>query len=499
MRITRETDKVGAENSYLSFTHRLWSSKMNLFKRIVVLLGLVLAFTVPVTVPVLAQTVTYDGTTLKQIIIFGRHSIRSSTTCPSQLATYAVQAFPAFEVLPGCLTPNGQTAETYLGAYFSQYLTYEGLLTGNDQTDALHSYFRSNSIERSWLTALSFANGLIPSNPPPVNSYPIGQTDPVFDPIAAGVAQVDPNLAATQVQQMFNSGTALSSAWSGEFSLILSTLQPPSLMPSNCPSSSSTPCVDPTAQPITLTANPPQSSAPYYYTGGIINEGGLETTLDAADPFVMQYADGLETAWGELSLDQVSQQTRLVGLHFNIEMRSPYLARVQSSNAASHILRTMQQAVNGVNLRGAFGNAKSRTVVVISSDAYVAGLAGLLNLHWQLPEYQPDFCAPGGALVFELRESSGPKQYFVRVFYTAQTLDQLRNLSTLSLGQPPATMQLLVPGGSNSATDFDVNFGVFQKLMMNAIGQQYVENPRKEVPPEPLAGVTCQPEPGCPE
>ncbi len=474
-----------------------------MFKRMVVLLGLVLTFTVPFQVPVLAQTVTNDGTTLKQIIIFGRHSIRSSTTCPSQLATYAFQAFPQFEVLPGCLTPNGQTAENHLGAYYNLYLTYEGLLTGNPQTDALHSYFRSNSIERSWQTAVSFGTGLIPNLPPPVNSYPIGTTDPVFDPIAAGVAQVDPNIAATQVQQMFNNGTnetnetTLSSAWSGEFSLILNTLQPPSLMPSNCPSSSSTPCVDPAAQPIPLTANPPQSSAPYYYTGAIINEGGLGTTIDAADPFVMQYADGLETAWGELSLDQVSQQTRLVGLHFNIEMRSPYLARVQSSNAASHILRTMQQAVNGVNLRGAFGNAKSRTVVVISSDAYVAGLAGLLNLHWQLPQYQPDFCAPGGALVFELRQSNTSKGYLVRVFYTAQTLDQLRNLSTLSLSQPPATMQLLVPGGSNSATDFDVNFGVFQKLMMNAIGQQYVE-PLTDVPPNVLPGVTCQPEPGCP-
>ena len=129
----------------------------------------------------------------------------------------------------------------------------------------------------------------------------------------------------------------------------------------------------------------------------------------------------------------------------------------------------MQQAVNGVNVPGAFGNAGSRTVVVISSDAYVAGLAGLLHLHWQLPGYQPDFCAPGGALVFELRQSNRSKEYLVRVFYTAQTFDQLRNLTTLTLYEPPATMQLLVPGGSNSATDLDVNFGVFQKLMMNAI------------------------------
>ena len=122
---------------------------------------------------------------------------------------------------------------------------------------------------------------------------------------------------------------------------------------------------------------------------------------------------------------------------------------------------------------------------------YVAGLAGLLNVHWQLPGYQPDFCAPGGALVFELRQSNRSKQYLVRVFYTAQTFDQLRSLTPLTLKNPPATMQLMVPGGSNSATNLDVNFGVFQKLMKNAIGQQYVENPWKEDPPGVLTGVSC--------
>ena len=147
----------------------------------------------------------------------------------------------------------------------------------------------------------------------------------------------------------------------------------------------------------------------------------------------MQQADGLEVGWGQLTPDQVSQLTRLVNLQFDIEMRSPYLDKVQSSNAASHVLRTMQQAVLRSKVPGAFGNAKSRMVVIISSDAYVAGLAGLLNAHWQLPGYQPDFCAPGGALVFELRQYNRSKQYLVRVFYTAQTFDQLRSLTPLTL------------------------------------------------------------------
>jgi 4-phytase/acid phosphatase len=119
----------------------------------------------------------------------------------------------------------------------------------------------------------------------------------------------------------------------------------------------------------------------------------------------------------------------------------------------------------------------------------VAGLAGLLGVHWQLPTYQPDFVGPGGMLVFELRQSTKTKGYVVRVFYTAQSLDQLRGLTQLSLSVPPATMQLTVPGGSNSNGDLDVRWATFKKLLSEAINQKYVQPFGKEVPPGVLNNV----------
>jgi 4-phytase / acid phosphatase len=174
----------------------------------------------------------------------------------------------------------------------------------------------------------------------------------------------------------------------------------------------------------------------------------------------MQYADGFpldRVVWRRLTLDQLSQQTRMIRLFFDIEMLSPYLNQVQSSNAPSHVLRTMEQAVISDYVPGAFGDARSRRVVVISSDSYMTGLAGLLHMHSKLPGYQPDSCPPGGALVFELRQSKRSKKYLVRAFYTAQTFQQLRNLTPLTVEDPPATIQLLIPGGSKSATNLDVD------------------------------------------
>ena len=458
---------------------------MNLIKRFIPLLCVF--FTI--AAPVLADTVqdADDGTTLKQIIIFGRHSIRSSTMDPSQLPPISVQSYPPFEVPIGYLTPNGRQAELLLGSYYHDYLLQEGLLTGNAQIDLDHSYFRANSIQRSNITAAAFGAGLIPGATVPVHSYPLGQTDPVFDPVGAGVAAVNPVQAATEVQGIFNSGSALASAYSSEYSLVRSVLF--NYYPIGSQPTPGTPpgLVDPTSQPITLTAN-----TTGIVTGNVINTGGLSFVITACDPFVMQYADGFpldQVGWGRLTMDNLSQETRLLGLGFQIELLSPYLDQVQSSNAASHVLRTMEQAVIGNNIPGAFGDARSRSVVVISSDDYVAGLAGLLHLHWLLPGYQPDFCAPGGALVFELRQSKISREYLVRVSYTAQTFDQLRNLTPLTLNNPPATVQLLIPGGSKLPTDLDVTFCSFQKLLNEAIGLEYVQNPLTETPPGVLTGV----------
>ena len=455
---------------------------MKSFKSKLNLIGLLLALAS--AIPARAQTIKEadDGTTLKQIIIFGRHSIRSSTVSTSALAQFSAQIYPAFVGVPtGYLTPNGQAAERLLGAYFREYLLHEGLLTGNAATDQSRAHFRANSIQRSNMTAAKFGEGLIPGATILVHSYSLLDTntgqpvpDPVFDPVAANVATVDTERAATEAQGIFGSGAALAAAYSGEYALIRSVLAPAGT-------------VDPTTNQITLTAFPMAVEA-----GAAINVGGLNTMTSANDPFVMQYADGFaltNVAWGRLSLDTLSQQTRLNVLEMNIAMRLPYVNRVQSSNAGSHVLRTMKQAMSGGNLRGAFGSGKSQVLVIISSDFYLAGLAGLLGLHWQLPGFQPDFVGPGGALVFELRQWKKSKGYLVRVFYTAQTFDQLRNLTHLTLAEPPATMQLTIPGGSSSATNLDVKFDTFQKLLSKAIDLKCVQPFAKDFPPGVLANV----------
>ena len=65
-----------------------------------------------------------DDTQLKQVIIFGRHGVRSPVVPNSTLNTFSVQPFPEFGAGgPGLLTNNGKTLETILGGYYRLWLT----------------------------------------------------------------------------------------------------------------------------------------------------------------------------------------------------------------------------------------------------------------------------------------------------------------------------------------------------------------------------------------
>ncbi len=446
------------------------------------LTSLMLSF-LPVLTSAQIITTAADDTKLRQIIIFGRHGVRSPVASEEMLASFTARKYPKFNVLPGYLTQHGAAAARILGTYWRDYLLHEGLLTGNSAADGQRAYFRANSIERSIATAAAMAAGVYPGTSVPVRSFPLGQPDALFDPIAAKVVRVDGARAAREVSGILGNGTAIKAAYASEFDLIRGVLQ--SHAAPGAPLAEGT-SRDPTALPIPLVPNPNA------VTNTVIETGAVLATLLAADPFVMEYAEGLppqDVAWGELSRDALSQQTRIINLLFDIETLPPYLNRLQSSNAAAHILRSLQQAASGKRVAGAMGEVGTNVIVVNSSDAYVIGLAGLMGLHWLLQGYQPDYCAPDGAIVLELRQSVITRKYFVRGFYTAQTLDQLRELTPLGLDRPPATMQLLLPGAHRPSESLDVPFSDFTAAVNAAIDQHAVQNPTRERLPPSVAEV----------
>jgi 4-phytase/acid phosphatase len=401
----------------------------------------------------------FDDTQLKQVVIFGRHSVRAPVAPNTYLNQFSVQNFPDFDVAAGILTPNGEKLETLLGGYYRQWLTQEGLLTGNDTADANFVYFHANAIQRTVDTAQHFWTGFLPAAPVNViHLTPTTASDPLFDPVGAGVAQLDTQTAiASILGRTGGNPQVLASAFAPEFALTRSVLlgYPLSRTPTPPAPANVTDVTDFAANPIVVT--PGSLGAP-------VSLGGLSTLSNAIDPFIMEYADGLPAGWNQLTGGGVSQITRISNLVLDLEFRTPYLARVQSSNVASHIVRSMVQSATGNLMTGTFGTPSTKVVTLIASDVNLCGLAGLFHIDWLLPGFQPNFCSPGGALVFQLRQSQSTGEYIVRASYMAQTLDQLRNQTALTLDAPPAIAPVFIPGCSAANATFDCPLGKLVRI-----------------------------------
>jgi 4-phytase / acid phosphatase len=414
-----------------------------------------------------AQSV--DDTQLKQVILFGRHGVRTPilpNTAVSPgigLDTFSALAFPTFPPATASsaplglavLTPNGASIETILGGYFRLWLTQEGLLTGNDSADANFVYFRANDTPLITQTAQAFALGMLPAANVTVDSYISPAIDPLFNPVGAGVALLDYQMAVAAVNgRLGGNPQTLASAYAPEIALARSVLF-------NYPVSQTAVPLAPAGK-IDVTTIPIQVAAGN--TSLPVDMGGLTAIDEAIDPFVMEYADGMpmaEVGWGQLTAGGISQTFRLYDVLLDLEFRTPYLARVQSSNVASHIVRSLVQAATGNTMPGALASPSTKVIALIASNTNITGLAGLLHLDWLLPSYEADVSALSGVLMFELRQSQSTGEYVVRVSYVAQTMDQLRNLTPLTLAAPPASAPVFIPGCSVDNTTFDCPLGKF--------------------------------------
>jgi 4-phytase/acid phosphatase len=206
-------------------------------------------------------------------------------------------------------------------------------------------------------------------------------------------------------------------------------------------------------------------------------DGALQVATSIADLLVLEYGEGMPLAqvgWGRATPERITQVLGLQSLFFELAQQSSYPAKAQASNLAAHIVATLNQAATHQRIATAFGTPDQKVVVVVGHDTNLSNLGGLLGLTWWMPGTHRNPVLPGGALVFELRERRADHRSVVRVSYVAQTLEQMRNLTRLSLDQPPATAPIFVPGASGASDGFAAPLDRFIAVANSAIDPAFV-------------------------
>jgi len=385
---------------------------------------------------------TADHSHLEGVLILSRHGVRSPLKPISKLNEQTSATWPTWNVEPGYLTPRGRKLVVGMGGYYRERFLDEKLLSGDDAKDVKHTYVHANVIQRTVQTAAALAEGLHPSTTTTIHRLEPGEHDRLFygEPI-------DNAMKAASFNGRISNDTKTLMKWlRPQLDLIENAIGTKNLFSNNL--------------------------------------SGLQLAASMADSFMLEYCEGKpmnEVAFGKADKAQLMEMFKVLATDFDIQVRTPYVARQRMSNMVSHITSTMQQIAEGKAVDGAFGKADDKLYIIVGHDTTLSSVAGLLGLDWVLPDTGRNLCPPHGALVFELRSRSGkdaekvngPK-HFVRVYYAAETLTQMHEDAKLSLKNPPAIAPIFVPGASIASKHFDCPLEDFVKVVNQKIDKSFV-------------------------
>jgi len=399
-----------------------------------------------------------SGDELQLAIILTRHGVRAPLQTNEAMASLAAQPWPKWEVDPGIQTPHGNKLMALMGDYYRARFANDGILSGDPAKDGLLVFIRADNDQRTIETSRILGKALIQAGEPDVHSLPEGTVDPLFRPLEAHVGHADPALAAAAVLgRMGENPQNMERAYASQLAELKGILfGPGSAPPFDAPSS-----VSPGGNDYLVKVT-----------------GPLRTALLCTDSFLLEYTDGMpapDVGWGRVDGRVLTDMLALHELFFDLTQRTRYPAQVEGSNLASHIIDTLEQAALGQPVTGALGPSGERMVVIVGHDTNIANIGGLLDLNWWIPGTQMNPMLPGGALVFELWKSGGRQGgFYVRTSYVAQTLEQMREASPLSLENPPARSPIFVPGCSGPGPDFDAPLASFVRMARRVIDPAFI-------------------------
>ena len=424
--------------------------------------SLILVCSLQALVPLLAQTSTQPSKTrdaeLKFVLYLSRHGVRSPTGKPEQYTPYSAAPWPAWDVPPGYLTTRGFELMKFFGAYDRMELSSQGLLSSNGCADAGRATFYSDSDQRTRETGKALAEGFFPGCAIAVHGLPEGVHDPLFHSIPAGRGSDDSSLAIAAIAgRIGGNPDNLTAAYRSQ----LATLDKILATCGNSPPAQQRQRTSLLDIPATLSVEQRGHRAEL--------KGPLNTAATLTENLLLEYTQGMDAAsvgWG--CVDGAKLRS-LLALHTAAEdftARTPVIARIQASSLLDRIRRSLQQAATGKPVPGALSKPSDRVLFLIGHDTNLANVAGLLDLDW-IADGRRDDTPPGGALIFELWRSHSTGSYYVRTYFTSQTLEQMRSASALSTQNPPERVPVFLPGCSNQ--DFSCSWPSFDQTIQQAL------------------------------
>ncbi len=369
----------------------------------------------------------HEGYSLDKVVILSRHNIRSPLGRNGSLVG-DITAHKWFDwtSAPGELSRRGGILETIMGQYFRLRMEEEGLFPENyiPEDGAVRIY--ANSKQRTIATAHYFLAGLLPVANVEVETHAQYDTmDPVFNPALRFTTKKYEEDVLKEIAQMSDEGTmeGIHSQLTDAIMLLMKV-------------------IDPEKTEIYRSGKygdllSPKTSITFEAENEPAMEGAIKTATQLADALTLQYyeeEDLSKAAFGEdLSWDDWAKIHTIVDTYQTMLFGTKLLA----VNEANLLLK---------ELRSEMDNQDRKFSYLCGHDSNVTSVLTCLDVEpYKLPGTFEANTPIGVKVVFErwLAED-GEAYYTVSLVY--QSAEQMREMTMLSLNDPPMNVSLSFAG-----------------------------------------------------
>jgi len=370
-------------------------------KRLWLLTALVWA----VASPVLAAPV------LERVVLVQRHGVRPPTAANDKLNALSAEAWPAWPVAPGELTPRGFEQVRLVATTIRLHYALAGLLPAKGCAPAgAVAVWADAGDQRTRLSGMALADGLAPGCGVGTPYRNLPGPDPLFDGVDDADCVTDPAAARAAVAAFAGPG----GLQTDETRTAMKRLQAV-VAPNGCDGGPG----------VCLAGDDKLAEG----RNGARWDGPMATGATLSENLLLEYAQGLsgkDLGWGRIvTADDIAAVMPAHERTARLMRRDTYLAGRRGAAMARAMLAAMQGEPAAGDAGPKSGPAV-RLVALAGHDTNLSMMGGLFDVDWTLPG-QPDSTAPATALVFEVWRDGERRYVRPVVFYF--TLDQLRTLS----------------------------------------------------------------------
>jgi 4-phytase/acid phosphatase len=429
-----------------------------------VLLGLARIAAVPSALAQ-EQAVQAPSGALLKVVILSRHGVRSPIVKQPDLNTWSASGWPAWRCPtlkpfcdPGELTFRGASLAKQMGEYYRSYELFPA--AGCPPEDDL--FFWADTDERTLATGQALLKGLLPGCEDAPARYMRSHAkkspddkDKIFHPVTGhGSCKLDVDRAEKDMLKQAG----------GSFARYLERIRKPLKM-AQCTLQC---CLDGECkswwqacglkqEPPACTLKPPCTACLGVYPADaptrIEFNGSARVASTFAEIVLLEYANGFperDVGFGRVGKDEMYEMFRAHTEAFEVEQRTPYIAKLQGSRLVTKMLLALAGMRDG---KEGTAPAQAKFVAYVGHDTNIANVAAMLGLAWEQPPYQKNQTPPAGALIFELRKGGDGKEK-VYAFYAAQSLEDMRDRKGSRATSTPLSVMELDAGKGVDLNDF---------------------------------------------